>query len=103
MIARFKEEYDTILIDTPPTLQMPDARVIGRLSDAVLLVLRANHTTRAAALAARQRFAEDQIRVPGTPPKYAKAWVCPSRKASIVSAGNAITKQSSDCGRSTAR
>jgi capsular exopolysaccharide synthesis family protein len=66
MLARFKEEYDTILIDTPPTLQMPDARVVGRLSDAVLLVLRANHTTRDAALAARQRFGEDQIRVLGT-------------------------------------
>src|ERR1035437_6724349 len=35
----------------------------------------------------------------GTPPKYAKARTWPSRKASVVSAGNATTKQSSECGR----
>ena len=41
--------------------------------------------------------------VRGTPPKYAKARWCPFRNASVASAGNAITKQSSDCGRSTVR
>jgi capsular exopolysaccharide synthesis family protein len=66
LLKRFKNEFDTVLIDTPPTLQMPDARVIGRLSDAVVLVTRANHTTRDAAVAARQRFGEDQTRVLGT-------------------------------------
>jgi capsular exopolysaccharide synthesis family protein len=66
LLRRFKDEFDTVLIDTPPTLQMPDARVIGRLSDAVVLVTRANHTTRDAALAASQRFGEDQTRVLGT-------------------------------------
>jgi capsular exopolysaccharide synthesis family protein len=66
LLKRFKGEFDTVLIDTPPTLQMPDARVIGRLADAVVLVTRANHTTRDAALAARQRFGEDQTRVLGT-------------------------------------
>jgi len=66
LLRRFKGEFDTVLIDTPPTLQMPDARVIGRLADAVVLVTRANHTTRDAALAARQRFGEDQTRVLGT-------------------------------------
>jgi Mrp family chromosome partitioning ATPase len=45
---------------------MPDARVVGSLADALILVTRANHTTRDAALAARQRFAEDQTRVLGT-------------------------------------
>jgi len=45
---------------------MPDARVIGRLSDSVLLVTWANHTTRDAAVAARERFGEDKTRVLGT-------------------------------------
>jgi Mrp family chromosome partitioning ATPase len=66
LLQRFRGEFDTVLIDTPPTLQMPDARVIGRLSDAVVLVTRANHTTRDAALAARERFGEDKTRVLGT-------------------------------------
>lgn len=39
----------------------------------------------------------------GPPPKYAKARTWPSRNASVVSAGNAVTKQSSEWGRSIAR
>src|ERR1035437_8831224 len=52
--------------DTPPMLQMPDARVIGRIADGVLLVFRAGQTRRDAAIAARQRFGEDETRVLGT-------------------------------------
>ena len=36
----------------------------------------------------------------GTPPKKAKAATCPSRNASVVSRGYALTKQASECGRS---
>jgi capsular exopolysaccharide synthesis family protein len=66
LLAQFKREFDMVIIDTPPMLQMPDARVLGRLADAVILVTRAGHTTRDAALAARQRFEEDGTRVLGT-------------------------------------
>lgn len=59
-------QFDSILIDTPPMLQMPDARVLGRLADAVLLVVRAGVTTRDAAMAARQRFEEDGTPLLGT-------------------------------------
>ena len=55
-----------VILDTPPMLQMPDARVIGRIADGVLLVFRAGQTTRDAAIAAGQRFAEDETRVVGT-------------------------------------
>ncbi len=66
LVARFRLEYDMVLIDTPPMLQMPDARVAARAADAVIIVARANRTTRDAALAVRQRFAEDRTRVIGT-------------------------------------
>jgi polysaccharide biosynthesis transport protein len=66
MLAGFRAEYDMILIDTPPMLQMTDARVAGRLADAVVLVARSGKTTRDALLAARDRFVEDRIRVLGT-------------------------------------
>ena len=36
----------------------------------------------------------------GTPPKNANDATCPSRNASVVSHGYALTKQASDCGRS---
>jgi len=66
LLAKLKREYDMVLIDTPPMLQMTDARVIGRLTDAVILVARAEQTTRDAIVAASQRFSEDRIRVLGT-------------------------------------
>jgi capsular exopolysaccharide synthesis family protein len=66
LLARFRREFDTILIDTPPMLQISDARVLGRLADGVILVLFANHTTRDTALAAIQRFREDGTPILGT-------------------------------------
>jgi capsular exopolysaccharide synthesis family protein len=66
LLAQFKKEFDMVILDTPPMLQMPDARVIGRIADGVLLVFRAGQTTRDAAIAARQRFGEDETRVLGT-------------------------------------
>lgn len=66
VLATFKTGFDMVIIDTPPMLQMPGARVLGRLADGVILVTRAGQTTRDAAMAANQRFAEDRIRVLGT-------------------------------------
>ncbi|HMF75056.1 MAG TPA: polysaccharide biosynthesis tyrosine autokinase [Bryobacteraceae bacterium] len=59
-------QFDAILIDTPPMLQIPDARVVARMADAALIVIRAGKTTRDAALAARQRFNEDGTTILGT-------------------------------------
>ena len=66
LLERFAAEFDMILIDAPPMLQIPDARVLGRMADAVILVIRANKTTRDAAQAARQRLAEDGTPLLGT-------------------------------------
>lgn len=66
LIERFRLEFDAIVIDTPPMLQMPDARVVGRLADAVIMVIRAGKTTRAEALAAKRRFVDDGTPVLGT-------------------------------------
>ncbi|HHN73507.1 MAG TPA: polysaccharide biosynthesis tyrosine autokinase, partial [Thermopetrobacter sp.] len=66
LLERLDEAFDMILIDTPPMMQIPDARILGRLSDAVILVLRAGQTTRDTALAARERLAADGTRVLGT-------------------------------------
>jgi polysaccharide biosynthesis transport protein len=65
LLSYCKKRYDMILIDTPPTLQMTDARVLGRVSDAVVLVARANKTTRDALVAVSKRFSEDRIRIIG--------------------------------------
>lgn len=66
LIQKLRTEFESILIDTPPMLQIPDARVLGRMVDRVVLVTRAGRTTRAAAIAARQRFSEDGTKMLGT-------------------------------------
>lgn len=66
LLLHFKKGFDMVLIDTPPMLSMSDARVAGRLADAVIFVARAGQTTRDAVAAAHQRFAEDRIYVLGT-------------------------------------
>ncbi len=66
LLKTLRTEFETILIDTPPMLQIPDSRVVGRLADRVVLVVRAGKTTRDAAQAACQRFSEDGIPILGT-------------------------------------
>jgi Mrp family chromosome partitioning ATPase len=66
LVAKIKIEFDLVIIDTPPMLQIADARVFGRVADAIILVTRAGQTTRDAAEAATQRFTEDNTRVLGT-------------------------------------
>jgi capsular exopolysaccharide synthesis family protein len=66
LLERLRSEFDTVLIDSPPMLQIPDARVLGRMADGVVLVVRAGQTRRDSAVTASQRFAEDHTRVLGT-------------------------------------
>ena len=66
LLRRAREEFDSVLIDTPPMMQISDARVVGQMADAVILVLRAGQTTRGTAKAAAERFIEDGTRLLGT-------------------------------------
>jgi succinoglycan biosynthesis transport protein ExoP len=66
VLNSLRGQYGMILIDTPPMLHITDARVIGRLGDAVVLVARAKQTTRDELVAAKKRFAEDHTRILGT-------------------------------------
>ena len=66
LLARLRLEFDMVLIDAPPMIHLADARVLGRLSDGVILVVRAGQTTTESARFAIQRFAEDGTRVLGT-------------------------------------
>jgi succinoglycan biosynthesis transport protein ExoP len=61
-----RQRFQMVIIDTPPMLHMPDARVLARMADGVILVVRSAQTTREAAAAAAQRLREDGTPVLGT-------------------------------------
>lgn len=65
LFPRFREEFDYVLVDTPPCLEFADARIIGRYADKALFVLRADFTEAATAQAAVQRLSLDGIPVAG--------------------------------------
>ena len=44
MLEQLKEDYDCILLDCPPGLNMADAMVVGNAVDGIVLMLEAGHT-----------------------------------------------------------
>jgi capsular exopolysaccharide synthesis family protein len=66
VLKLLRQKFHTVIIDTPPMLHIPDARVLGRMADGVILVVRSAQTTREMAAAAAQRLTEDGTRVLGT-------------------------------------
>lgn len=59
LLRNLRQEFDLVLIDTPPILAISDSRVLSNLSDGVIVVASAGETTREALLAVRQKLAED--------------------------------------------
>jgi capsular exopolysaccharide synthesis family protein len=66
ILTKLRSQFDMILIDTPPSLQLTDARVLARTADAVVFVARVGQTTVDATVALHKRFWEDHTRVLGT-------------------------------------
>ena len=66
LLMRFRLEFHAVLMDTPPMLEFSDARVLGRLSDGVIMVVRASETSRDDAAAVYRRFQEDGTPVLGS-------------------------------------
>jgi polysaccharide biosynthesis transport protein len=61
-----RTSFDTVVVDTPPMVNLADARIVARFADALILVVRSGQTTRDAALLAKSRFAEDGTPILGT-------------------------------------
>jgi succinoglycan biosynthesis transport protein ExoP len=61
-----RAEFDMVVIDTPPMVNISDARILAHYADGLILMVRSGVTTRDAALLAKQRFMDDGINVLGT-------------------------------------
>jgi capsular exopolysaccharide synthesis family protein len=66
LIEIFRKQFDTVIIDTPPILQISDGRLIARFSDGLILIARAGQTARESVMLAHKRIAEDGSCVLGT-------------------------------------
>ena len=65
LIAELREQYDHIVIDTPPTLSVTDAVVLSPRADATILVIRSGQTTKQALRRARDILMQVNAHVAG--------------------------------------
>lgn len=60
-----REAYDIIIIDTPPVLVVPDARVIGQCADAIIYSVRWDRTAKGQVEEGMRQFATANLRITG--------------------------------------
>lgn len=65
LMAECGRRYDRIIFDSPPTSAVTDPVIVGHLADGVVLVVRAGHTTREAALFARRQLEDAKAQLLG--------------------------------------
>jgi capsular exopolysaccharide family len=65
LLGKLREQYDIVLIDTPPVLAVADAQVVASRSDGVLLVVNARTGKRQHAIKARNALQFVQARIVG--------------------------------------
>jgi succinoglycan biosynthesis transport protein ExoP len=65
LVKKWREEYDFVVIDTPPVLSVTDAVVLSPNCDAIVLVVRSGSTTKQSLLLARKMFARASTRIAG--------------------------------------
>ncbi len=65
LLAELREQFDHIVIDTPPTLSVTDAVVLSPRADATILVIRSGQTTKQALRRARDILMQVNAHVAG--------------------------------------
>jgi capsular exopolysaccharide synthesis family protein len=65
ILAQCRSSYDRVILDSPPIAPVTDPAIIGSVTDGVVLVLRAGHTTREAAQFARRQLTDAGARILG--------------------------------------
>jgi tyrosine-protein kinase len=65
IFARLREEFDLVLVDSPPVLPVTDAMVLSTYADGTLVVVAAGQTTRTELHRTAERFAQAKAHVLG--------------------------------------
>jgi succinoglycan biosynthesis transport protein ExoP len=65
LLQELVQRFDLVILDTPPVLATADARILGGISDGVLLVVRAGQTERLAAQRAQHQLHQAGARLLG--------------------------------------
>ncbi len=65
LVAEARGSYDVVIIDTPPVLVVPDARVVAQLADSVVYVVEWNRTAKRDVTAGLRMMSDGGIRVTG--------------------------------------
>jgi succinoglycan biosynthesis transport protein ExoP len=66
LLESLTQEFDVVLIDTPPMLHIADARILAGSADGAILVFRAGMTTRNQARNARVLLDRDRVHIVGS-------------------------------------
>jgi len=64
-LADMRKRYDYIIIDTPPVLLVPDARIIGQWADAILYAVKWDSTPQGRVVEGLKAFASVNLKVTG--------------------------------------
>jgi capsular exopolysaccharide synthesis family protein len=65
LIKHFRNQFDYIIIDSPPVLAVNDGLILGRYADVVMLVVRARKTPKSALQYAVKRTVDEKLPVKG--------------------------------------
>jgi capsular exopolysaccharide synthesis family protein len=65
MLTELRDQFDHIVVDTPPSLSVTDAVVLSQRADAVVLVIRSGQTTKQSLRRARDLLAQVNAKVVG--------------------------------------
>lgn len=65
LMQQFKQDYDFVILDTPPLLLLADTLTVSKTADGILLVARPGVTTRVSATAARETLQKSGQRILG--------------------------------------
>jgi Mrp family chromosome partitioning ATPase len=66
LLIEAQQQFDLVLIDTPPVLAAADAGIIASMVDGVILLIRVGSTTKSAAKTAQERLRLVGARILGT-------------------------------------